>query len=344
LALLLRPPTPLKGIITDLDDTLWHGLVGEVGPDGVSWDLDHGSQVHGLYQQVLRSLVETGVLVAVASKNDPADVQAALSRPDIVMSADQFFPVEVGWGLKSEAVERILRVWNIAADSVVFVDDSPMELAEVRAGFPAIRCVRFPSRDAAGVLELIGQIRDWFGKETVTAEDLLRLDSLRRAAPYRAALDSGDDGHSLDEFLAQAEAEITVDFCKESGDPRAIELINKTNQFNLNGVRIDETSWRHTLSKPDTFLAIVSYTDKFGALGKISVVCGCRSGRTLVVDNWVLSCRAFSRRIEHRTLDVLFEQFDVDSILCASPKPTVTAPCGSSWPGCWINWMEGKQK
>ena len=129
----LFPAPPKKGIITDLDQTLWKGILGDVGVEGISWSLEDKSQGHAIYQQALASLADSGVLVAIASKNDPKLVEAALQRPDLLLLPSQIFPVEASWGVKSEAVGRILQAWNIGADSVVFVDDSQMELAEVSA-------------------------------------------------------------------------------------------------------------------------------------------------------------------------------------------------------------------
>ena len=141
MARLLAPPAPRKGIVTDLDDTLWSGLAGEIGPEGVSWDLASHSQLHGLYQKLLAALAEEGVLIGVASKNDPAVVERTFEREDLLLRADRIFPVEAHWGAKSGSIERILRTWNISADSVVFVDDSAMELAEVAAAHPGMECL-----------------------------------------------------------------------------------------------------------------------------------------------------------------------------------------------------------
>ena len=145
LADLIQPRPAKKGLITDLDDTLWRGLLGEEGVAGISWDLDRHSHIHALYQQTLRALAESGVLIAVASKNDPALVTEALARRDLLLPKDCLFPIEVNWKAKSQSVYRILEAWNINADAVVFVDDSPIELAEVQSLFPAIKCLRFPA-------------------------------------------------------------------------------------------------------------------------------------------------------------------------------------------------------
>jgi predicted enzyme involved in methoxymalonyl-ACP biosynthesis len=97
LTLAILPPAPKKGIISDLDETLWNGIVGEVGPHGVSWDLAGHHQLHGLYQKTLSSLSEIGVLVGIASKNDPAVVQKTFERPDMLISTERIFPFEVHW-------------------------------------------------------------------------------------------------------------------------------------------------------------------------------------------------------------------------------------------------------
>jgi FkbH-like protein len=228
LARLIYPPAPKKAIITDLDDTLWGGILGEGGLQGITWDLEHKTHMHGAYQRLLHSLSEAGVLIGVASKNEPEIVREAMSREDLILPGSAVFPVEASWGPKSEAVERILRTWNIAADAVVFIDDSPMELAEVRARHPEIETILFPKTDYQGLNDLFYRLRDLFGKSSISQEDSLRRDSIRRAHDAAAA----GSIQSTDAFLEQAEAEFLFDFSKDPADDRAFDLINKTNQFN----------------------------------------------------------------------------------------------------------------
>jgi FkbH-like protein len=312
LARLIQPPAVKKGLITDLDDTLWNGLVGEEGPDGVHWDLSNHAGLHGLYQQLLGGLAAQGTLLAVASKNDPAVADRALSRPDLLLDKESMFPVEVGWHAKSESVGRILKTWNIGADSVVFVDDSPIELAEVKAVWPEIECRLFPKKDYGAANRLLRELRDLFGKSSVGAEDALRMESIRAAA--QRAEDPAQSGVSADEFLAQAESVMEVEFNPPPEDARVLELVNKTNQFNLNGQRHTESEWRRDLDNPGAFVMVVSYKDKFGALGKIAVLKGARNNGHVDVSAWVMSCRAFSRRIEHRSLEILFERFGAGEV------------------------------
>lgn len=311
LAYLVRMPAPKKGLITDLDDTLWKGILGEVGIDGISWDLDHHSRMHAFYQHLLDALSAEGVLIAAASKNQPSLVQKAFCREDLALSANSIFPVEVNWGPKSESVARILKTWNVGADSVVLVDDSALELAEVKASHPEMECIQFPTKNSEAIYDLVFRLRDMFGKSSILEEDAMRVESIRRSNAAMAVHEAAKVGPSS--FLDQIEADISFDFGKSPLDPRALELVNKTNQFNLNGKRWTEASWRNYFVDPTSFLMLVSYKDKFGPLGKIAVITG-RLNRKLNIDLWVMSCRAFSRRIEHRCLEELFAKFDVEEI------------------------------
>jgi FkbH-like protein len=321
LAALIQDSPPKKGLITDLDDTLWAGILGEVGVEGISWDMAGNAHMHGVYQQFLASLASSGVLLAAASKNDPALGEQALGRSDLLLSRENLFPQEIHWGPKSDSVRRILETWNVAPGDVVFIDDSPMEVAEVQAAFPQMECVVFPRGDDQSIWDLLKRLRDCFGKSIVSPEDEIRLQSIRAGHTLKSSLQKS--GLVADDFLRSLEATITFHLGPNVHDHRAFELINKTNQFNLNGRRLSESEWLASLRDPGAFLLSASYQDKYGPLGKIAVVMGKIDGRKLCVHSWVMSCRAFSRRIEHQCLKYLFEKLDVDEIVF-DYKPTTS--------------------
>ena len=310
---LVHHAPPKKGLITDLDDTLWAGILGEDGDQGISWQLEHHTHSHGLYQQFLASLASAGVLIGVASKNDQSVADKAFDREDLLISRSEIFPCEIHWSRKSESVRRILETWNVNADSVVFIDDSPLEVAEVKAAFPELECILFPKGDDRGVWDLLKRLRGLFGKPFLREEDELRLDSIRKAGAWRRATQSGTD--SPDDFLNSAEASIVFDCGRNSEDMRAFELVNKTNQFNLNGKRFNELEWRNVLADRTAFLLTASYKDKYGSLGKVVALLGRFDGRRVCVNGWVMSCRAFSRRIEYQCLNYLFETLGPDEIV-----------------------------
>jgi FkbH-like protein len=309
----LFPRTPMKGIITDLDNTLWSGIVGETGAGGVSWSLAEHTQIHGLYQQLLRHFSEMGVLLAIASKNELSVVKETLGRGDLYIPGSAFYPVRADWGAKSRHIEEILSTWNVGADSVAFIDDSPMELDEVRTAFPSMRCMQFPGKQPAAAITLFEQLRDWFGKSVINREDTLRQASIQAGEVFRESARSAENG----DFIRSLQGRVIFDNRKNPANQRLLELINKTNQFNLNGVRISEGEWLRHLADPAGVVVGVSYEDKFGPLGVIGVVAGKRAGDRMEISAWVMSCRAFSRRIEFHTLQYLFEETGAQSVSLA---------------------------
>ncbi len=310
LAKTLAPTEPKKGIISDLDDTVWSGIAGEVGAEGVSWDVGSHTQLHGLYQKLLSSLSEQGILVGIASKNDPAVVNQAFARPDILLRPERVFPLEVHWNAKSGSVQRILETWNVGADSVIFIDDSPMELAEVAAAHAGIECILFPKDDPAAGFAMLRRIRDLCGREQISQDDKIRLESIRQGAAFRS---QSSEGASPEEFLRQAGA--TIVFDGSAGlNPRVLELVNKTNQFNLNGTRYLPAEWQRSVAAEGALVWAINYDDRFGPLGTVSVIQGVVEAAVLRVSTWVLSCRAFARRIEHRSVRQLFESTGVEAI------------------------------
>ncbi len=318
---LIQPPLPKKGLITDLDDTLWRGILGEIGVEGISWELDRQSHIHALYQQLLAALADSGALIGVASKNDRDLVLKAFERNDLIAPKDRLFPLEANWQQKSLSVHRILKAWNINADAVVFVDDSPLELAEVKAVHPEMECLLFPKNDAEELYQFLKKLRGMFGKPAILEEDVIRVESLRRAKEFQdEAANSG--AQPLEDFLENLGAKITFSSIDADGESRAFELINKTNQFNLNGKRLSNGEFQNALQRRGAVSLVVSYQDKFGPLGKIAVLLGSVASSVLKVDTWVMSCRAFSRHIEHKCLDYLFEHYVASAIeLDYEPTP-----------------------
>jgi FkbH-like protein len=177
----------------------------------------------------------------------------------------------------------------------------------VKAAHPAVECLRFPHGDAQAIYDLLTRLRDLFGRTALSEEDTLRLDSLRETTDSADVADQSE-GHS-EALLERADASLVLDFTKDANDARAFELICKTNQFNLHGRRPTERGWAEYLRDPQTFLLTATYKDRFGALGKVAVVAGRVQDSDLHVETWVMSCRAFSRRIEHQCLKALFDRF-----------------------------------
>lgn len=314
------PSTPKKGLITDLDGTLWSGLVGEVGPAEVAWTLGERAQHHGIYQLFLQQLADHGVLLAVASKNEQPRVDDALGRRDLYVDGQQLFPAIASWGPKSDSVARILRAWNVGPSDVVFVDDTPHELAEVAASYPDLVCLEFP-RDPAAVVGVLGRLRGLFGGGTVTAEDLSRAESIRSNVAFSDDLASNTNDRR---FLDSLNGVVGFSWGPDVDLERAVQLLNKTNQFNVNGRRVEMAEVRGYISDPGHAVLAVSYQDRYGSLGTVGIVVGRAEGSRFVVQSWAMSCRAFCRRIEHHTLAALHNRFG--SVAIDFARTTRNAP------------------
>ena len=322
LAELLSPPVPRKGLITDLDETLWAGLLDEAGPQDISWSGD--DHRHALYQQLLASLAGAGVLIGVASRNDPGLVAEALARADLLVGPDALYPVEVTWGAKSHSVQRILETWNVAADAVVFIDDSPLEREEASERLPGLLTLALPADDD-GMWPFLEELRSLFGKGELSAEDGLRLESIRAARALHIAV-AADDGSA--DFLAGVDGAIEFRHGTAHAS-RALELLGKTSQFNLNGQRVTEADLAQARQRGGE-LVTVSYSDRYGPLGVVAALLVTPGDGGPAIDAWAMSCRAFARRVEHHTLRHVFDRFDADEVALVFHPTTRNAPCGSS--------------
>lgn len=286
----------MKGIITDLDNTLWGGIWVEEDPA----TKDQG--IYAQYQTLLLKLASEGILLAIASKNDDVRVPFDILQPKIGL--ESFFPVEANWGPKSESVDRILKTWNISADDVMFIDDSQFELMEVHEQHPNIKIMKFPKNPDEFPL-FVQTLRGFFPKRVVTTEDKLRMESIRTNVAFHEEKKSGDE----EEFYKGLNARLTFSFINDGNIDRAVELINKSNQFNLNGWRTTKEQFKGYIETDGVFSFVVNYEDKFGPLGTIAVVSGTEAQKSdwISISHFVLSCRAFSRRIEFEILKQLLE-------------------------------------
>jgi len=158
---------------------------------------------------------------------------------------------------------------------------------------------------------VLRRLRELFGKERLSEDDAIRLQSIRQNVEFRQATGAAS---APETFLQQASATVTFDYATSPQDTRVLELVNKTNQFNLNGIRFTESEWHAAMTVPGSVLAAVSYQDKYGPLGKIAVFRGTIDGDVLHVNVWVMSCRAFARRIEHQCVRNMFDRFGVSRI------------------------------
>ncbi|HEY2388541.1 MAG TPA: HAD-IIIC family phosphatase [Candidatus Binatia bacterium] len=284
-----------KLIVVDLDDTLWGGLVGEVGWESlVLGGHDPVGEAFADVQRALQALRRRGILLAIASKNDETVALEALRRhPEMVLRPDDFVAWRIDWGDKAAHVAALARELNLDLDAVVFIDDSPAERARVREALPQVLVPEWPEQKLLRAAAL--QALRCFDVAAVSAEDRARSElyaAERRRGEARAAVTSvADWQRSLD-------LQVTVGTLARPDLKRVVQLLNKTNQMNLRTRRTTESELAAWAEGAGRRLWALRARDRFGDAGLIGVVSAERAGDAVHVVDFVLSCRVFGREIE----------------------------------------------
>ncbi|MCJ2132484.1 HAD-IIIC family phosphatase [Methylobacterium sp. J-026] len=291
-----------KGLVFDLDNTLWGGVIGDDGLDGIV--LGHGDAQGEAFlavQQFGLDQARRGILLAVCSKNDPANARAPFeSHPDMLLRSKDIACFVANWDDKATNLRAIARQLNIGLDSLVFVDDNPFERDLVRTELPMVAVPELPE-DPALVPQSLAEA-GYFEGVVLTADDRNRATQYRQNAERDAALAGATD---LGSYLRGLQMVLDWSRFDATNLPRIVQLINKTNQFNLTTTRYAEDEIRALMADPGAVGLHLRLRDRFGDNGLIAVVIGLRRGTDLVIDTWLMSCRVLKRRVEEATLDVL---------------------------------------
>src|SRR6185437_10729155 len=229
-----------KCLVFDLDNTLWGGIVGDDGAAALKIGGAYPGSAHLELQKYGRNLVAQGVMLAVASKNDEdVALDAIANHPEMALRPDSFVAVRANWDPKPGNVRQLANSLNIGVDSMVFVDDNPVERGLMRELLPQVTTVELPN-DPAGYAATVARRGD-FNLLTLTDEDLNRT-AMYRAQVQREELQSGSG--TLEEYLLGLHSQLTVERLGEFNAARIVQLFGKTNQFNLTGIRYTEEEVR----------------------------------------------------------------------------------------------------
>jgi len=289
----LRKP-PYKVIVLDCDDTLWGGLCAEEGPLGVAL-----TPAHLAFQKMLVHQHEMGMLLCLCSKNQKEDVEAVFrARSDMPLRKEHLLSCRVNWDSKPLNLRSLSEELNLSLESFIFIDDSPFECAQVRSQHPSVLTLQFP-RAQDEVATLIDHI--WaFDRINVTEE------AKRRNSQYKddqARRNSRENASCLRDFLDSLDLKVDSSLMARNQLLRVTELIQRTNQFNLTGIR-RTASEIEVLERSGNFKVLVTHVqDRFGDYGLVAAVILRRAHTTMEVDTFVLSCRALGRGVEHRIVN-----------------------------------------
>jgi FkbH-like protein len=293
-----------KVVVLDLDNTLWGGIVGEDGFDGIRLDNTYPGNCYRDFQRELLKLYHRGILLAINSKNNEADALRVIDdHPDMVLRRHHFAAMRINWQDKATNLRELVRALNVGMESVVFVDDNPAECALVRQQCPECDVVLLPDKPylvptVVDALPGIENIR-------LTAEDR------RKGEMYRVRLEQAEQQAqfaNVDEFLRSLDMEVEIAPASSFSVPRIAQLTQKTNQWNMTTRRYSEAQIAAFTSDPAHGVFSVAARDRFGDHGIIGVCILTWSGGECVIDTFLLSCRVIGRGIEQAMMSFVVDQ------------------------------------
>ncbi|MDB5552065.1 MAG: FkbH like protein [Rhizobium sp.] len=292
-------------LVLDLDNTMWGGIVGDDGIEGLA--LGSGSplgEAHSALQRMALSLKERGIILCVSSKNDEAiALDAFRNHPEMILKEDDVVAFRVNWDDKAANIKAIADSIDLGLDAFVFLDDNPAERKRVRDALPSVAVPELPE-DPSEWLSVF-QAAGYFEQAGFSKEDQLRAGFYKANALRAAQLERIGDH---DDYLRSLGMTLSIAPFDSVGRKRIAQLISKSNQFNLTTRRYSQAEIAGMQSDPDVFALQARLEDIFGDNGMISAVICRQILQSWEVDTWIMSCRVLGRRVEETILQYLVEQ------------------------------------
>lgn len=294
----------IKCVVLDLDNTLWGGLIGDDGLEGIKLNSHGDGEAFYRFQLFLSELVKRGILLAVCSKNGMANALLPFEKhPEMVLKRDDIACFVANWNDKAENIRHIRESLNIGFDSMLFLDDNPFERDLVRKLAPGVIVPDLPE-DPADYVRAISEL-NFFETTTFSTEDLKRSELYRLEG--RRQSEQASFG-SLDEFLQSLKMQMTIARFDPYHLPRIAQLIQRSNQFNLTTRRRTEADCADLMNNPSFIPLYATLTDRLGDHGLIAVVILELIEGELAIRDWLMSCRVLKRGVEQALMNEVFQQ------------------------------------
>lgn len=292
-----------KCLVLDLDETVWGGILGDDGIDGIEVAGSYRGEAFGAFQRTARQLASQGVVLAAVSKNDIEPVlQVLREHPDMTLREDDFVRVIANWAPKHENLRALAEDLNLGIDSFVFADDSPYECGLVRHELPEVTVLHLDGDPALHAGRLLAD--GWFDVLDITADDRLRPGRYRDELVRKDFLDSFT---SLDDYLRELDVRVELAPAAPGDLGRVSQITLRTNQFNLTTERLQQSEVERLADSAEAEVLTIRSSDRFGEHGIVGVVFVRGEGQVWHIDNFLLSCRVFSRGIEQACLSAVLE-------------------------------------
>ncbi len=281
-------------LVVDLDNTLWGGVIGDDGLGGIKLGNGPDGEAFQEFQRAIRALASRGVVLAACSKNDPEIAREPfLKHPDMILKLEDFAAFEASWEPKSNSIKKISETLDLGLSSLTFVDDNPYEREQVRSVFPMVDVIHLPE-DPAGYAAALSAY-PYFELPSFTAED---RDRGRQYRARGAARKLQQEAPSLAEYQARLNMVATLAPVDQLNLDRVVQLINKTNQFNLTTRRRSREEVLQLLGNSDCDMFHLRLRDCFADHGIVGVAIGRQQNTALEIDTLLMSCRVIGRDVE----------------------------------------------
>jgi FkbH-like protein len=298
-----------KCIVLDLDNTLWGGIVGEVGLQGiVISDHKEGARYRNL-QMRLKEIKDTGIILAVVSKNNYEDViEVFKEHKGMYLKKEDFAAMKINWEPKARNIEELAGELNLGIDSIVFIDDNPVEREAVKFQLPQVAVPDFPE-DSADIEDFIIKVyNDYFFSLNITVEDEAKTGMYKQNSLRDRELKASN---SIEDYLLRLQTHIKVWMAEASDVDRIAQLTQKTNQFNLTTKRYTEKDINKMIISDEYDVYIASVEDKFGDNGKVVVLIVRKEKDQVEIDTFLMSCRIMGRFIEEQIISYMENKYRI---------------------------------
>ena len=320
-----------KCVVLDLDNTLWGGIVGEDGLEGLCLGEDGIGRAYVEFQQELLNLYRKGILLAICSKNNPEDALTVVRRhPAMRLHEEHFAAMQINWEDKGTNLRRVAEELNIGLDALVFLDDNPVERSWVRQAVPEILVPDWPADPGEYKTALLELSARHFYKLGITTEDRQRGE-VYRAQSERRKLETS--AGSLEEFYRTLQMRAKIGVADAFTIPRIAQLTQKTNQFNLTTHRYTEAEIRAISQGSDCAVWWLDLADRFGPNGIVGVLILKRDpSEAWIIDTFLLSCRVMGRTVERAFLATVARELGAARLIGEYRPTAKNAPARGVYP------------
>ena len=290
-----------KALILDCDNTIWNGILGEDGKEGINMSSENNKGVvFGEVQALAKSLVQNGVIIGLNSKNNEEDVDSVIKEhKDMVLQDSDIVIKKVNWNDKVSNLNEIAKQLNIGKESIIFIDDSHFEINLVNQYLPEIKTIQVPEH-VYQYPQLVRRIFNDFYNIKVTKDDLNRIKSYQNES---LRVEYKSEFGNIEEYLKSLNLEMYVYINSPKLIDRIAQLTQKTNQFNLTTKRYTTTEIDNFVNSSENLVMAFEVNDKFGGFGVTGLSIVEISGDKAIIDTFLMSCRVLGRNIEFKFLN-----------------------------------------